>query len=342
MIATVTGGTGFLGSRLVRQLVENGAQVRCLVRAGSGCETLRRDLPRELSCHLIAFAGNLERPESYVPALEGCDVLFHSAAALRGSVPALFLTNVVGTRGLLDAAGRAGVGRVVLVSSIAVHGVSHLPAHSVVDESCPLDPEPHRRDPYTFSKVEQERAAVQWQRRTGGRLVVVRPGVIYGPGRDCISARVGLRFGGLLLKMGDQRLPHTFVDNCAAAVLLAGTVAGIGGQSFNVVDDAPPTGSQLVAEYRRSGQRLRVVRVPDGAIAPLSRLCQWYHRWSRGQLPDLLTPYKSAAQWKPLHYANGRAKAVLGWRPRVGSDEGLRQTLAWLRDIRRSGQALTA
>jgi nucleoside-diphosphate-sugar epimerase len=339
MIAAVTGATGFLGGRLVRQLLEAGAEVRCLVRPGSDRAALRQGLAPAAARRLTTFAGSLERPEAYAAALRGSDVLYHAAAALRGSVPALFLSNVVGTRGLIEQAGRAGVRRLVLVSSIAVHGVGALPRHSVVDESCPLDPEPHRRDAYTFSKVEQERAAWDAHRRGAVPLVVVRPGVIYGPGRDCLSARVGLRFGGLLVKMGDQRLPHTHVDNCAAAVRLAGTVPGVEGESFNVVDDDPPTGGELLRAYRRGGgDRLRVVRVPGWAVGPLSGLCQWYHRRSRGQLPDVLTPYKSAAQWKPLHYANAKAKAVLGWEPRVGFAEGLRETLGWLAEARRREQ----
>src|SRR5262249_27113160 len=196
----------------------------------------------------------LERPDSCRRALEGSDVLFHVAAALRGGVPALFLSNVVGTRGLIEQAHGAGIGRMVLVSSIAVHGVSHLPRHAVVDESCPLDPEAHLRDPYTYSKVEQERVAWDAHQRGLVRLVVVRPGVIYGPGRDCISARVGLRLGRLVVRMGGrQRLPYTFVENCASAVLLAGAVPGAEGEAFNITDDAPPTGRELLAESRRRG-----------------------------------------------------------------------------------------
>jgi nucleoside-diphosphate-sugar epimerase len=326
MIAVVTGGTGFLGRRLVRQLLEQGAEVRCLVRVGSDQATLWRDLPVEMAARLTTFVGSLERPDGFSPALDGCDVLYHVAAGLKGSVPGLFLSNVVGTRGLIAQANRAGVGRLVLVSSIAVHGVGQLRRHSVVDETCPLDPEPHRRDPYTFSKVEQERVAWEAHRHGAVALSVVRPGVIYGPGRDVLSGRVGLQLKSLLVKMGNQRLPYTFVDNCARAVLLAGTTPGAAGEAFNVVDDAPPTGSQLVAECRRQGKRLRVVRIPGPAIRPLSWACERYHYWSRGQLPAVFTPYKSAAQWKPLRYSNAKAKAVLGWQPRVGFGEGLRVT----------------
>ena len=65
----------------------------------------------------------------------------------------MFLTNVVATRALLAASARAGVGRFVLVSSLGVYGTAGLRPGDVLDESCPLDAEPHRRDPYSFSKV---------------------------------------------------------------------------------------------------------------------------------------------------------------------------------------------
>ena len=331
MIAVVTGGTGFLGSRLVRQLLQRGAEVRCLVRAGSDVAALRRSLPADCAGRLTTFPGSLERPETWGQALAGCDTLYHVAAALRGSVPALFLSNVVGTRQLIEEARRFEVGRLVLVSSIAVHGVGHLPGDGTVDESCPLDPEPHRRDPYTYSKVEQEQVAWEARRRGDVRLAVVRPGVIYGPGRNCITARVGLQVGRLLLKMGgQQRLPYTHVENCAAAVLLAGTVPDAEGEAFNVIDDFPPTANELLATCRREGQRPLVVGIPGWGIGPLSRLCQWYHRWSRGQLPEVLTPYKSAAQWRPLRYSNAKAKAVLGWHPHVDFEAGLKDALASL------------
>ena len=125
-------------------------------------------------------------------------------------------------------------------------------------------------------------------------------------------------------------MPYTFVENCATAVRLAGIVTGAEGESFNVIDDAPPTGNELVRRYRRSGKRLRVVGVPSWGIGLLSQLCQWYHRWSRGQLPDVLTPYKSASLWKSLHYSNAKAKAILGWQPHVNFEQGLRETLASL------------
>src|SRR5262249_7142691 len=126
VIVAVTGGTGFLGQRLVRQLLEQGTEVRCLVRAGSDQVALRRDLSHEAGSRLRTFTGSLERPDTYRSALAGCDVLYHVAAALKGSVPALFLSNVVGTRQLIEHANRAGVQRMVLVSSLAVHGVSRL------------------------------------------------------------------------------------------------------------------------------------------------------------------------------------------------------------------------
>jgi nucleoside-diphosphate-sugar epimerase len=112
--------------------------------------------------------------------------------------------------------------------------------------------------------------------------------------------------------------------------VLAGTVPGIEGEAFNIVDDELPTGRQIVTLHRRSVGRVRALTMPRPAIGPLSRLCEWYHEASRGQLPAVLTPYKSDAQWKPLRYSNAKAKRHLGWSPEVGLDEGLKRTFSWL------------
>jgi nucleoside-diphosphate-sugar epimerase len=233
---------------------------------------------------------------------------------------------------LIEAALGARVCRCVLVSSLAVYGTAGLRRDDLLDEHCPLDPEPYRRDAYTYSKIAQEKVAWEALHQRGLPLAVIRPGVIYGPGRDCISGRVGIRLGGFLLRMGGrQRLPYTFVDNCARALLLAGVVPAAEGEAFNVVDDDPPTGRELVRLYRAEVGPLRGITVPGWAIAPVSGLCEWYHRWSRGQLPAVLTRYKSDAIWKPLRYDNGKAKGVLGWRPQTDFASGLAQTFAWLR-----------
>jgi nucleoside-diphosphate-sugar epimerase len=281
--------------------------------------------------------------ESCAHAFRGCDVVFHLAATMRGATAAFFLTNVIATRHLLEVASRAGVRRLVLVSSLGVYGTGHLKPGDVLDERCPLDPVPHLRDAYSFSKIAQEQVCWEAYRRGEVPLVVVRPGVLYGPGRDCLSNRVGLRLGRYLLKMGGrQRLPYTFVENCAEAISLAATVPGIEGEAFNIVDDGLLTADELLRPYRREVEHVRVLPLPYRLISPLSGLCEWYHRWSQGQLPAVLTRYKSAAQWKPLRYANAKAKEVLGWRPRTDFPEGLRKTFSWLRESRATGQRASA
>src|SRR6185503_11665469 len=101
------------------------------------------------------------------------------------------------------------------------------------------------------------------------------------------------------------------------------------------VDDDPPTGRQLLRRYRKAVGGVRAVPVPQLLIQPLSRACEAYHRYSKGQLPAVLTPYKSAAMWKGLRYSNEKAKRLLGWRPAVGFDEGLERTFAALRERKR-------
>jgi len=148
-----------------------------------------------------------------------------------------------------------------------------------------LDPLPHLRDPYTYSKICQEQIA--WEAWAEYRLplVVIRPGVIYGPGRDCLGGRVGIRLGKLMVVMGGrQQMPYTHVANCAAAIVRAGTQAGVEGKAFNIVDDELPTGRDLTRQYRSKVGGIRRVVLPRWAVAAASRLSVWYHK-NRGPTP---------------------------------------------------------
>jgi nucleoside-diphosphate-sugar epimerase len=111
---------------------------------------------------------------------------------------------------LIDAAAVAGAQWIVLVSSLGVYDAGSLKRGSLLNESTPLDPAPHLRDLYSYSKIRQEQAARELRGQLGLPLVIVRPGVILGPGRNPISNRVGLRSGGMLIRMGGrQQLPYT-------------------------------------------------------------------------------------------------------------------------------------
>ncbi len=328
MSVLVTGATGFLGRRLVRLLRENGVNVRCLVRPSSDVEPLRRAVGDTLWRGVEVRAGELMDTDACRDAMTGCSVVYHVAAGLSGSTSTLFLSSVVPTRRVMQAAAAAGVSRFVLVSSLGVYGTRDMRAGSLLDEHSPVDPHPHLRDPYTYSKVMQERAAREVQQETELPLVIVRPGVIIGPGRGVLSARIGLQLGPLMVRMGGtQRLPYTYVDNCAAAIRQAGLAAGVEGEVFNVIDDHLPSAKGLLRMCRRAGQRVTSVWVPRPFIQPMACTYDWYHRWSRGQLPGVLTPYRTASIWKPLNYTNQKAKDRLGWQPDISFDEAFRRSL---------------
>jgi nucleoside-diphosphate-sugar epimerase len=335
MKALVTGGTGFLGRRVVSRLLGREMEVCCLVRPSSNIAPLYDSIDPRFHARLQIIRCHLESVGSSLVEVAGVEVCFHLASELRGATSVLFRSNVHGTRKLMDFASRLQVRRVVHVSSLGVYDAGHLRPGELLDESCPLDPEPHRRDGYTYSKIAQERVVWEASQQQSLPLVVVRPGVVFGPGRDCISSRIGLRLGNFLLHIGGARpLPYTYVENCADAIVQAGLEPAAEGQAFNLVDDNLPASCDLLKTYRRQVKGLHKLTVPQRAIGPLSALCEWYHRWSNGQLPAVLTRYKSAAMWKPVRYSNAKAKAMLGWSPAVDFPTALNATLAWLREHR--------
>lgn len=328
MNAFITGGTGFLGRRVVQCLAMQGARVRCLARATSNVDDLKAFLGGELWQMVEIVQGDVSEPASYRPLLDGIDVVFNLAAGMTGSTEALMLNTVMPTRALAEACAEAKVGRFVHVSSLGVYDAGHLRQWTTLDESCPVDQHPQWRDNYSHAKILQEAACTEVARDKGLPLVIVRPGVVFGPGRGAVSTRIGLSFAGRTWRIGSSRLlPYTFVDNCAAAICRAGTAPEVIGETFNILDDDLPTVSDVLGAYKRHGQQLRSIWIPQSVIGPLSSAIEWYHRQTQGQRPGIITRYRTNALWKPLRFSNVKAKTLLAWTPHVPMAEALERAI---------------
>lgn len=330
MTALVTGSNGFVGARVVERLLARGADVRAFVRPGSDLSRLEalRDPKRPFEI----FRGSLASPDQAAEALAGVRVVYHLAAALRGTAADMCLGTVVTSKNLLAAVARMKEPpRIVLVSSFSVYGVAKLPRGALVDESTPVEDDPRARDLYAQTKLRQEQLFWDAARAHDLELVVLRPGVIYGPTSGAFSARVGLMMPGVFLHLGrDNLLPLTYVDNCAEAIVLAGERAEAVGQIYNVVDDDLPTARGYLARYKREVGPLRSLSVPYPLLVIGSHLVERYHHHSQGQLPAIFTPYKTASNWKGNQFDNAKLKG-LGWRPLVSTDEGIERTFEHLR-----------
>ena len=316
-VTLVTGAGGFLGSRVLQRLVSSGhKRIRCLVRPGTSPESILRDIPEEAQGAVTLYPVSFNDAQGLQQAFQGVGLVHHIAAAKTGSVPSLFASTVVGSDNLYRAAVNASVRRFVLVSSISVFQTAQLKKHTLIDEECPIESRPQDRDGYAFSKQRQETLAWEYHRNDGLPLVVIRPGVIIGPGTGLLHSRIGLGVWRYFLHLGGRcPLPYTFVENCADAVVLAGEVEGIEGESFCVIDDGLPTSSQVLRRYRRNVSTLRVVRVPYPMLMLMAKFNAFYTDRTRGHLPAFLTPYKVRSLWRPYRYLNTKAKSATGDGP---------------------------
>ena len=324
----ITGATGFIGSRVVRSLLDRGFRnLRCFARPSSDVAGIETLLGRRTGAHIDVIKGNLLSHDDCLAATRDVAVIFHLAAA-RGekSFPDAFMNSVVTTRNLLDACVQhACLRRFVSISSFAVYTNTQKSRWRVLDESSPVEQHPELRGhAYTFAKVKQDEVVKEYGDRFRIPYVIIRPGYVYGSGNEAITNRVGIGTFGIFLHLGGPNsIPFTFVDNCADAIVLAGLQEGIDGQVFNVVDDDLPSSRQFLRLYKRHVRRFRSIYLPHAVSYLLCGLWEKYSSWSEGQLPPVYNRRAWHAFWKRTRYSNEKAKTLLGWRPHVPTMEGL-------------------
>ena len=258
----VTGAAGFIGARVVATLLEKGCRnVRCFVRQSSDAEKLRAMITQKSSSSTIdVLVGNLLSREDCLTAAKDVAVIYHLAAGTgMKSFSESFLNSVVTTRNILDAALQNGrLRRFVSLSSFSVYSNrNQQSAGGLLDESCPVEDHPEQRaEAYCYAKVKQDELVLEYGKKRGVPFVLIRPGVVYGPGKCSISGRVGIDTFGVFLHLGGTNvIPFTYVENCAEAIVLAGIKEGVEGETFNVVDDDLPSSRRFLRWYKKEYQR---------------------------------------------------------------------------------------
>jgi len=329
----VTGATGFIGSRLVGSLLEHGFRnLRCFTRHSSepgrvkwlsGCN--------HGEARVEVFKGNLLSAADCAEATRDVAAIFHLAAGTgEKSFPSAFMNSVVTTRNLLEAnLNNRRLKRFVNVSSFAVYSNKEKRRWNVLDENSPVEMRPELRgEAYCFAKVKQDQLVAEYGRKHGIPWVILRPGVVYGPGNRAITGRVGIDTFGLFLHLGGSNpIPFTYVENCAEAILLAGLRKGTEGEVFNIVDDDLPSSRKFLALYKRTVRRFPSFYVPHALSYGLCYLWERYSNWSGGQLPLAFNRRRWHAYWKKTHYSNEKLKQRAGWTPKVPTPEGLMRYL---------------
>jgi nucleoside-diphosphate-sugar epimerase len=325
----ITGANGFIGQRLVANLVGRGFRnLRCFLRPSSSLSrSLAEIRPRAVEGSLQFMRGNLLSPDDCLAATENARVIFHLAAA-RGqkSFPAAYSNSVVTTRNLLEASlHHRCLLRFVNVSSFAVYANDHNPRRGVLDESGPIEVRPELRgEAYCYAKVKQDEMLIEYGKRFRIPYVIVRPGHVFGPGNQAITGRVGIGTFGLFLHLGGfNRIPFTYVDNCADAIVLSGLTKDIDGEIFNVVDDELPSSREFLRLYKRHVRQFPSLYLPHAVSYMLCYAWERYSNWSDGQLPPVFNRRRWRNNWKKTGYTNQKLKERLGWRPKVRMADAL-------------------
>jgi len=319
--ALVTGASGFLGRQLVARLRADGVWIRALVRSGRD-----RSVAADEICE-----GDLREPDVLERAVAGVDHVYHAGARVSttGTWEEFEATNVRATGDLIRLAGRAGVRRLVHVSSLSVYGVSHDGA--AITEESPYDTGGEERGFYARSKLAADRLAMA-AIRDGAAVVVVRPGLLYGPGRIPPLGRRVMAQGPLriVLASRDYLLPLAYVDNVVDAVCLATQVEAAGGRAYTIVDEHVRQADYLRLYRRVSGQRWVAVYAPLGVIRSLARMVERSSGWLGIRAP--ITVHQVERTVRSATFLTRRAEQELGWRPRVSVEEALRRTFAAARE----------
>lgn len=317
--AFVTGGSGFVGSRLIALLVSRGWQVKALGRSRAAIEAVQR-------AGAMSVYGDVTDARALRAGMEGCEVVFHVAAHFKlwGPRAVFDRVNVEGMRLLLDAAvATSGLRRVVGVSAAAVVMGDPEPMLEA-DESLPLQTRAFA--PYSSSKAEGERLLLAANgRRPGFETIAIRPPFIWGAGMPTLDHMVETVRAGRFQWVGGggQAMSTCHVDNLCAALLLAAD-RGRCGEAYFVSDGENGTLKGVISALLATRDVVPKDRAVPFRLAWMMAgiMGAAWRMLGRGGEPPI-TRQMLRLIGKPFTVSIAKARADLGYLPRVSFAEGI-------------------
>jgi predicted dehydrogenase/nucleoside-diphosphate-sugar epimerase len=327
----VLGGTGFIGRRVVAQLIERGLPVTAVVRRAHSFPAAVLDAARDGRLRLVP--GRLEDGEALATALAGAKTVIHLATGNGDSWEKIERSMIQGSVDVAEAALTAGVERFIYVSSIAALYAGPDCGTDLLEDSLQTDPQPVGRELYSRGKMEAERRLLELHHRRGLPLIIVRPGVVLGEGTALQHSGLGfwardnhcIGWG-----LGDNPLPVVDVDDVATGLVLLALHDGhdLDGRALNLCSQAPLSAREIVEEMRRATGRDLHFHPRPLWLSQTMEVGKWVVK-KAGRRPGVTFPSYRDLKTRSLapKFSSRLAREVLGWRPVEDREEFLDRTI---------------
>lgn len=316
----VIGGAGFLGSHLVRSLLERGALVRVLSRsAGLG---KKPEPGLEYVCGEVGDRGAIRQ------AVAGMQVVYDLSLGGCASLAEMQRNYIDAAYNVADACLEHRVRRLIYASSTAVLDFS---LRAVIDESAGTDRKAHQVPGfYHRGKIAAEQILLERHRTRRLPVVILRPGMVMGPGGKLCHSGVGAWRDDtccVIIGRGQHPLPFVLVQDVAKAFLLAKDAPGIEGRTFNIVGDVRPSALEFVRYLRqRSMRNFRAYR-QSLVRRYVAATVKWAIKRLVGKPSDRLTWHAIAGEQVLTQINNSAAKNLLNWKPVSDTETFWRQAV---------------
>ena len=326
MKALVTGANGFIGSNVVKRLLDKGTEVNVLVRKTSDLKFLK-------GLDVNYFYGDITDYPTIEPAVKGVDKVFHVAglAADWGPYDKFDKINFKGTINVAKAAAAASVKRFVYISTVAFHGFGRT---NVKEDDPPAEKLIH----YAETKLLAEQWLWEYDKVVNMEITAVRPGNVFGVNdRTFISKYIDAMLTGKFAEVnhGRSKTCPVYIENLVDIIMLVSNESEAAGNAYLATDGLDITWHEFNTQLADKLKiKLKNSSIPYGLAMAVAKVYYGFHSLFNIKSEPFLTPYRINNGGLDYHFSIQKLKDHFGYQPKVDLDEALTRTVQWYRQYK--------